>query len=120
MTRLVVLTIAGLLAGSMQTSADETIAISVRPTVATFPGSAHLKVLVTRDAKNRVLVWEVDGPGYYRSSSQELDGASAPRIYQFLLQGLPPGEFEVRATVRRSDRTVARDRCTIRVIGRPS
>ncbi len=118
MTRLIVLAMAGVLAGSMHTSADEALAISVRPTVATFPGSAYVTVLVTRDTKNRVLVWEVDGPDYYRSSSQELDGASAPRSYRFLVQNLPAGEFEVRATVRRSDRTVARDRCTIKVVGR--
>ena len=27
-----------------------------------FRGNAQLKVLVTRDEKNRALVWEIDGP----------------------------------------------------------
>ena len=109
----------GVLAGSMVSSADEAISITLRPAVAMFRGNAQLKVLVTRDEKNRALVWEIDGPNYYRSSSIELSGAAAPRSYQFLLRDLPPGEFEVRATVRRNDRTAATDRRSLRVIGGP-
>jgi hypothetical protein len=111
---------AGLRAGSMQLSADEAISITVRPQVATVNGSAQLKVLVARDEKNRSLVWEVDGPNYYRSSSMELEGASAPRSYFFTVRDLPAGEFEVRATIKRNDSSVAMDRSTIRVIGGPS
>jgi hypothetical protein len=65
---------ATVLAGSMQMSADEAISITVRPAVTSYRGSAQLKVLVSRDEKNRSLVWEVDGPNYYRSSSIALDG----------------------------------------------
>ena len=85
-----------------------------------FPGSAQLKVLVTRDEKNRTLVLEVDGPNYYRSSSMELQGASAPRTHLFTMQNLPAGEFELRATVRRNDRSTVWDRSTLKVIGGPS
>jgi hypothetical protein len=28
---------------------------------------------------NRVLMWEIDGVNYYRSSTMQLDGASSPR-----------------------------------------
>jgi hypothetical protein len=111
--------VAGIFAGSMHTSADEAISITVRPAVTPYRGSAQLKVLVARDEKNRTLVWEVDGPNYYRSSSQDLDGASAPRSYVFMMRELPAGEFEVRATVKRVDRTEAMDRSTIRVVGGP-
>ena len=111
---------AGILAGSMQMSADEAISITVRPAVTSYRGSAQLKVLVSRDAKNRVLVWEVDGPNYYRSSSIALDGASSPRSYFFLVKDLPAGEFDVRATIRRNDSSAAMDRSTIKVIGGPS
>jgi hypothetical protein len=48
---------------------------------------------------NRVLLWEVDGPNYYRSSELQLDGAAAPRSYVFLVRDLPAGQFEIRATV---------------------
>jgi hypothetical protein len=111
---------AGIMAGSMHTSADEAISITVRPSVATYRGSAQLKVLVARDDKNRVLTWEVDGPSYYRSSTMELDGASAPRSYFFTMRELPAGEFEVRAIVRRADNSTVMDRSTIRVVGGPS
>jgi hypothetical protein len=109
----------GILTGSMHTSADEAISITVRPAVTTYRGSAQLKVLVARDDKNRSLLWEIDGPNYYRSSSIDLDGAAAPRSYFFLMRELPAGEFEVRATVTRSDQSKVGDRSTIRVVGGP-
>ena len=120
MKRLLVLAIwTGIVAGSMHASADEPISITVRPSVATYHGSARSKVLVARDVRNRLLVWEVDGPGYYRSSSIELDGASSPRSYFFIVRELPAGEFEVRATVKRSDNSQATDRRGIKVVGGP-
>ena len=111
--------VAGLLAGSMQMSADEAISITVRPAVTSFRGNALLRVLVSRNEKNRVLVWEVDGPNYYRSSSMTLDGAAAARSYFFMVKDLPAGEFDVRATVKRNDSSAAMDRSAIKVIGGP-
>ena len=120
MKRLLVLAIwTGIVAGSMHASADEPISIAVRPSVVNYRGNAQLKVLVARDEKNRQLVWEVDGPGYYRSSSFELAGASAPRSYTFIIRNLPAGEMEVRATVKRSDRSQATDRRGLTVVGGP-
>ena len=109
---------AGILMGS-QTSADEAISITVRPAVATYRGSALLKVLVARDDKNRSLVWEVDGPSYYRSSELQLNGAASPRSFVFMMRELPAGQFEVRATVKRNDRTSVTDRSSITVVGGP-
>lgn len=109
----------GVLAGSMPMSADEAISITVRPAVASYGGSAQLKVLVSRNEKNRSLVWEVDGPGYYRSSSMSLDGAASARSYFFTVRELTSGEFEVRATVKRNDNSVAVDRSSIKVVGGP-
>lgn len=110
---------AGVLAGSMHLSADEAISITVRPAVTSFRGNAQLKVLVSRNERNRLLVWEVDGPNYYRSSSITLDGAAAARSYLFMVKDLPGGEFDVRATVKRNDKSAATDRSTIKVIGGP-
>lgn len=109
---------AGILIGS-HTSADEAISITVRPAVATYRGNAQLKVLVARDDKNRSLVWEVDGPSYYRSSEVQLNGAASPRSFVFMMRELPAGEFEIRATVKRNDRTSSTDRGSITVIGGP-
>jgi len=110
---------AGVLAGSMQMNADEAISITVRPAVTSYRGSAQLKVLVSRNEKNRVLVWEVDGPNYFRSSSITLDGAASPRTYMFMVRDLPGGEFDIRASVKRNDNSVATDRSVIRVVGGP-
>jgi hypothetical protein len=112
--------VAGVLAGSMQMSADEAISITVRPAVTSFRGSAQLKVLVSRNDKNRVLFWEVDGPSYYRSSAITLEGAAAARSYFFMVKDLPAGVFDVRATVKRNDSSAAMDRSSIKVIGGPS
>jgi hypothetical protein len=111
---------AGVLACSMQLSADEAITITVRPAVTSYRGNAQLKVLVSRNEKNRVLVWEVDGPNYYRSSSIALDGAASPRSYLFMVKDLPAGDFDVRASVKRNDSSVATDRSSIKVVGGPS
>ena len=110
---------AAVFAGSMQMSADEAISITVRPAVASYRGNAQLKVLVSRNERNRVLVWEVDGPDYYRSSSIPLDGAASPRSYFFMVRELPAGEFEVRASVKRNDNSVVADRRSLLVVGGP-
>ena len=111
---------AGVLVGSMQMSADEAISITVRPSVTSFRGNAMLRVLVSRNERNRVLFWEVDGPNYYRSSSITLDGAAAARSYFFMVKELPGGIFDVRATVKRNDSSTVMDRSSIKVIGGPS
>ena len=100
---------AGVLAGSMQMSADEAISITVRPAVTSYRGNAQLKVLVSRNERNRVLVWEVDGPNYYRSSS--IAARRCSLAAQLFLHGaeLPAGEFEVRASVKRNDNSVVAD-----------
>ena len=110
---------AGILGGSMNTNADEAVSITVRPAVATYGGNAQLRVLVARNDSNRSLVWEVDGPNYYRLSSLELHGSAAARSYFFTVRDLPTGEFEVRATVKRNDSSEVSDRGTIRVVGGP-
>ncbi len=66
-------------------------------------GDAQLLVRVERNDLNRMLTWEVDGPQYFRSSMMELDGASAPRSWFFVVRDLDEGEYDIRAIVRRSD-----------------
>jgi hypothetical protein len=114
-----VMVAAAVFAGSMQMSADEAISITVRPAVTSSGGNAQLKVLVSRNERNRTLLWEVDGPSYYRSSSTSLDGAASPRSYFFIVRELPAGEYEVRASVKRNDNSVVTDRRSILVVGGP-
>jgi hypothetical protein len=104
------------LAGSVHLCADEAISVTVRPAV-TMVGSAQVKVLIERNSSNRELLWEVDGPNFYRSSALQLEGAFAPRSFFFVVKDMPEGEFEVRATVRRNDDSQSMERRTIRVVG---
>ena len=107
------------LAGAMHVSAEEAVSITVRPAVATAKGNARVQVLVARNAMNRVLMWEIEGLNYYRSSMRQLDGASSPRSYLFVVRDIPAGEFEIRALVRRTDNTVAMDRGSLHVVRGP-
>jgi hypothetical protein len=93
----------GSLIASKPLDADTPIALSVYPTVAVARGTAQLRVLVERNDANRALIWEVDGPNYYRSSTTQLDGTAAPKSWFFFVHDLPEGEYAVRATVIRSN-----------------
>ena len=84
------------------------------------PWQHAVEKLVSRNERNRMLVWEVDGPNFYRSSSIALDGAASPRSYFFMVKDLPGGEFDVRATVKRNDSSASVDRSTIMVVGGPN
>ena len=108
-----------ILGTTIHSRADEAVSVAVRPSVTNYGGSAQLKVLVARDDMNRTLVWEVDGPNYYRRSEVQLNGASAPRSYTFIVRNLPGGEFSVRATLKRNDSSTVTGRSILKVVGGP-
>ena len=82
---------------------------------AVSPGRADEK-LSAGPSGFRMLTWEVDGPEYYRSSTVQLQGAESPRSFQVLVKDLPQGEFEVRATVTRADKSELKSRCHLTVM----
>lgn len=116
---LALLVVVGVLAGSTLTSGEDDIAIAVTPKLANYPGVASIKVILRRDQRNRWLIYEIDGPGYYRKSAYEVEGAAAPRTHFLRLRNIPEGEFEVRATVVRNDSSLAVARSEIIVVGGP-
>ena len=83
-----------------QTTPERTLQLHVYPTVARAPAEVRIEAVIARSDENRRLEVTVDSEGYYRSSSVELDGARAARIYTVAFRGLPEGTFEV--TVRSS------------------
>jgi len=97
--------LAGALGSGASLNADQAITVSVYPTVAVARGATQLKIFVERNAENRSLFWEVDGPAYYRSSTAQLDGVEAPRSWFYFVRDLPEGTYEVRAVVRRANNT---------------
>ncbi len=96
---------------------DSSIGLVVWPRIAYAHGYAQLRVQVERNDANRKLIWEIDGPDYYRSSTIQLDGASSPKNWFFLVQNLPEGDFMVRATVRRNNDTESMAQSMISVKG---
>lgn len=110
----------GIVTSAPMVVADAPITIAVRPAVTVARATAQLKVLVERDERNRVLQWEVDGPNYYRSSSIDLDGSSAPRSWFFWVKDIPEGDYDVRVTVKRDDKSNSMAVSTIKVLpGQP-
>ncbi|MCM3879665.1 MAG: hypothetical protein ND807_06130 [Vicinamibacterales bacterium] len=113
--RLILLT--GFLTGAItMVAADAAITIAVRPAVTVARGNALLKVFIEPNDRNRVLTWEVDGPNYYRSSRLDLGGATAPRSWLFMMKNLPEGDYDIRATVTRNDRSSAVALSSIKVL----
>ena len=107
----------GAVSGGSALSADEPVSVSIYPSVAVARGEAHLRIVVERNDQNRALSWEVDGPGYYRSSTARLEGAESPRSWFFAVKDLAPGNYTVRATLKRSNNSESVASTKMRVIG---
>jgi hypothetical protein len=108
--------IAVVFVGGTLMSAEEPISMTVRPAVASTSSATQIRVMVPRNERNRALTWQVDGPGYFRSSTMDLDGAKAPATFTFVARNLPEGEVEIRAIVRRNDDSEALVRRQIVVV----
>ena len=108
--------LAFMLCGAQLFAAPPRLAVSVSPRYTFQPGTARVTVVVERNADNRWLVLEADGPDYYLESFREVDGESAPRIQQIPLKALPPGEYAISVTLVRADGSRERAVTTIEVM----
>ena len=91
--------------------------LRVRPRATQSPGTIRVTATVARHAANRDITIEADSGGFFRSSSQALDGESAPTRYVRVFDGLPPGSYEVSARLERNDGTELLDVVTVEVFG---
>lgn len=113
-----ILTLAILLIGAvLPAGAKSGVTLTVSPQLAMEPGWAHVMVRVERDPENRSLRVTADGPEYYRSSLQQLDGESAPAVRQLKLEGMPSGKYVVRATLTRADGSTQEAVQVLEVVG---
>jgi len=78
------------------------VAVAVYPQLS-HKGTAHVIVQVEPNDLNRKLDCEIEGEAYFRRSSLQLDGASSPRSWTFVVTDLPQGRYDARAIVARSD-----------------
>jgi hypothetical protein len=92
-------------------AAKETLLIRVSPAVSFAPANLVIRTSIEPDASNRTVEIIADSDQFYRSSQVQLDGERAPRTTVFEFRSLPPGEYEVKASLIGSDgraRAVAR------------
>jgi len=74
----------------------------VSPAVSFAPANLIVRAMIASDADNRAVQIVAESPEFYRSSEIQLDGDRAPRTTMFEFRSLPPGTYEVKATLRGS------------------
>jgi hypothetical protein len=84
---------------ALRVGADEPITMQVSPAVAFAPANLVVRATITSDADNRAVEIIAESSDFYRSSEIQLEGDKAPRISRFEFRNLPPGTYEVRATL---------------------
>jgi len=94
---------AGFLAAATPSAAPPPVAVQVTPNVSMAPATVRVVVTVEPDERNRGLMVEADSPDFYSSSEVTLDGDGSSRVQRFVFKNLPPGEYDIRATVERND-----------------
>jgi hypothetical protein len=75
------------------------LSLRVSPAVAFAPANLIVRATVENNAANRSMEIVAESEDFYRSSEIQLDGQSAPRTTMFEFRSLPPGTYEVRATL---------------------
>jgi hypothetical protein len=80
-------------------AADEPITMKVSPSVAFAPANLVVRATIPSDAANRAVAISAESSDFYRSSEIQLEGERAARTTMFEFRSLPPGTYEVRATL---------------------
>ena len=79
--------------------AKEPVTIRVSPAFSYAPANLVIQTSVEPADDNRAMEVIADSGGFYRSSTIALEGDRAPRTSRFEFRSLPPGEYEITATV---------------------
>jgi len=95
--------LAGLLVVPAPAAAPPPVTVKVVPNVGMAPATVRVTVKVEPDGRNRGLMVEADSQDFYSSSEITLDGNESSRTQRFEFKNLPPGRYEIRATVERND-----------------
>jgi hypothetical protein len=92
-----------LLTSTLPLGARERLTLRVSPAVAFAPANMIVRTMIEANAQNRAVAIVADSTDFYRSSEIQLDGEHAPRTTTFEFRSLPPGMYEVTATLIGSD-----------------
>jgi hypothetical protein len=79
--------------------AKERMTLKVSPAVAFAPANLIVRTMIEAAAENRAVEIVAESTDFYRSSEIQLDGEHAPRTTTFEFRSLPPGDYEVKATL---------------------
>jgi hypothetical protein len=78
------------------------LTLRVSPSVSFAPANLVVRATILADPENRAVEISAESPDFYRSSEIQLDGDRAPRTSLFEFRSLPPGNYEIKATLRGS------------------
>lgn len=84
---------------ALSSDAGDRLAMRVSPKMSLEPAFVTVRAVVEANPENRLLEIIAESPDFYRSSSIQLDGASAPRLNIFELKNLPTGTYEVTSVL---------------------
>lgn len=114
-------------AGRAAPTADRTTAAPPKPVedlslvlmrrIVTAPGYLRSVIRVAPSGDNRVLRVTIDSEDYYRASEIQLDGAAAPMSHFIDWKQLPPGTYDLTATLIGPAGTRAEQRTSFTVLG---
>jgi len=88
-----------LLTSILPAGAGEKITLRVSPAVSFAPANLIVRAQIERDAQNRAVEVVAESIEFYRSSEIPLDGENAPRTNTIQFRSLPPGTYQVTATL---------------------
>jgi len=88
-----------LLTSALPLGAGERMTLKVSPSVSFAPANLIVRAHIESDAQNRAVEIVAESPEFYRSSEIQLDGERAARTNTFEFRSLPPGTYEVKATL---------------------
>lgn len=82
---------------------SDPVSISVSPAVAREPARITIRVSVEPDADNRAIDVSAESEGFFRRSYRQLEGERSARTNVFEYNGLPAGDYDVRAVLIAAD-----------------
>jgi hypothetical protein len=88
-----------MLTSTLPLGAGERITMKVSPAVAFAPANLVVRATILADADNRAVEIVAESDDFYRSSEIQLEGDKAARTSMFEFRSLPPGTYEVRASL---------------------
>ena len=98
---------------------DQRLSLKVSPTVAVAPASLTVRAFVEPNDGNRALSVVVSSPRYQRTSEVPLEGKQSQRLNVLELRDVPPGLYEVTATLVGSSGRIAKAMQLAKVVESP-